>query len=84
MLSYHRFSEDMIIFCKGANRYSAVVTGSDQLWSPAGLPTNFYNLMFVPDSIRKISIASSFGVKNIPWYQISRTREFLNRIEFTV
>lgn len=68
--------------CKGANRYSAVVTGSDQLWSPAGLPTNFYNLMFVPNHIRKISIASSFGVKNIPWYQISRTREYLNRIEF--
>ena len=53
--------------CKGTDRYSAVVTGSDQLWSPAGLPTNFYNLMFVPDNIRKISIASSFGVKNIPW-----------------
>lgn len=68
--------------CKGAERYSAVVTGSDQLWSPAGLPTNFYNLMFVPDNIRKISIASSFGVKNIPWYQVSRTRHFLNRIEF--
>ena len=42
--------------CKGAEKYSAVVTGSDQLWSPAGLPTNFYNLMFVPDNIRKISI----------------------------
>ena len=68
--------------CKGAEKYSAVVTGSDQLWSPAGLPTNFYNLMFVPDNIRKISIASSFGVKNIPWYQVSRTRHFLNRIEF--
>lgn len=68
--------------CKGVNRYSAVITGSDQLWSPAGLPTNFYNLMFVPDSIRKISIASSFGVKHIPWYQVSRTRDFLNRIEF--
>lgn len=68
--------------CNGAKRYSAIVTGSDQLWSPAGLPTNFYNLMFVPDSIRKISIASSFGVKNIPWYQVSRTRDFLNRIEF--
>lgn len=49
--------------CNGAKRYTAVVTGSDQLWSPAGLPTNFYNLMFVPDNIRKISIASSFGVK---------------------
>lgn len=67
--------------CEGANRYSAVVTGSDQLWSPAGLPTNYYNLMFVPDSIRKISFASSFGVSNIPWYQMKRTREYLNRIQ---
>ncbi|WP_455673045.1 polysaccharide pyruvyl transferase family protein [Phocaeicola sp.] len=67
---------------KGAKRYSAVITGSDQLWSPAGLPTNYYNLMFVPQDIRKISIASSFGVKQIPWYQISRTKDFLNRIEF--
>lgn len=68
--------------CKGARRYGAVVTGSDQLWSPAGLPTNFYNLMFVPQDIRKISIASSFGVKQIPWYQKSRTKEYLERIEF--
>lgn len=67
---------------KGAKRYSAVITGSDQLWSPAGLPTNYYNLMFVPDNICKISYASSFGVKKIPWYQISRTREFLNRIDY--
>jgi hypothetical protein len=68
--------------CAGARRYSAVVSGSDQLWSPAGLPTNYYNLMFVPDDIRKISIASSFGVKQIPWYQKKRTAEFLKRIEF--
>ena len=37
--------------CEGAKRYDAVVTGSDQLWSPAGLPTNFYNLMFVPKNL---------------------------------
>lgn len=67
---------------KGAERYEAIITGSDQLWSPAGLPTNYYNLMFVPNNIRKISYASSFGVKSIPWYQISRTRKFLNRIEY--
>lgn len=66
----------------GAQRYSAVITGSDQLWSPAGLPTNYYNLMFVPDNIKKISYASSFGVKNIPWYQKNRTAKFLNRIEY--
>lgn len=68
--------------CKGARRYSAVVTGSDQLWSPAGLPTNYYNLQFVPDDIRKISYASSFGVQNIPWYQKTRTAAFLNRLDF--
>lgn len=68
--------------CEGAKRYSAVITGSDQLWSPAGLPTNYYNLQFVPDGIRKISYASSFGVKYIPWYQKRRTAAFLNRIEF--
>lgn len=68
--------------CKGASRYQAVITGSDQLWSPAGLPTNFFNLMFVPQEIRKISIASSFGVKNIPWYQKARTKYFLNRLEY--
>lgn len=68
--------------CKGARRYSAIVTGSDQLWSPAGLPTNYYNLMFVPDNIRKISYASSFGVSQVPWYQKKRTTQFLKRIEF--
>lgn len=68
--------------CEGANRYDAVVTGSDQLWSPAGLPTNFYNLMFVPDRIRKISYASSFGVSQIPWYQKKRTARYLERLDF--
>jgi len=68
--------------CKGVIKYQAVVTGSDQLWSPAGLPTNYYNLMFVPNDIRKISYASSFGVTQIPWYQKKRTKKFLKRIEY--
>lgn len=83
--AFTRFSPVFVGYqslCKGANRYEAVVTGSDQLWSPAGLPTNYYNLMFVPDNIRKISYASSFGVKQIPWYQTSRTKQFLDRIEY--
>lgn len=68
--------------CEGTERYEAVMTGSDQLWSPAGLPTNFYNLMFVPDHIRKISYASSFGVSQIPWYQKKRTAQFLKRFDY--
>ena len=63
-------------------KFDAVLSGSDQLWSPAGLPTNFFNLMFVPSHIRKISYASSFGTSNIPFYQETRTRQYLERIEF--
>lgn len=89
--SFHQFQErcftkvspEFVGFralCEGADRYSTVVTGSDQLWSPAGLPTNFYNLMFVPDGVKRVSFASSFGVSRIPWYQRKRTAGFLNRI----
>lgn len=93
MNAFHKFKDDHFknlspVFtgyeqlCEGAKRYDAVITGSDQLWSPAGLPTNYYNLQFVPDEIRKISFASSFGVKHIPWYQTKRTAKYLKRIEF--
>ena len=64
-----------------ATTYDSVVSCSDQLWSPAGLGTNFYNLMFVPDHINKVSFASSFGVSQIPWYQKKATANYLNRIE---
>lgn len=83
--AFKKFSPEHVGFsalCEGGKKYSAVITGSDQLWSPAGLPTNYYNLMFVPDNTLKISVASSFGVKNIPWYQKRRTIQYLNRIEY--
>lgn len=93
MEAFHKFRDEKFTklaepsvgyenLCKDARKYSAVITGSDQLWSPAGLPTNFYNLMFVPDDIRKVSYASSFGVSEIPWYQKRRTAEYLNRLDF--
>lgn len=64
-----------------ATRFDAVVTCSDQLWSPAGLGTNFYNLEFVPDNINKVSFASSFGVSQIPSGQKKATAHYLRRIE---
>lgn len=75
---YHGYRD----LCERAVKYDAVITGSDQLWSPAALPTNFFNLMFVPSEKLKISIASSFGVKEIPWYQKKRTAQYLKRIEY--
>lgn len=68
--------------CKAANSYDSIVVGSDQLWTPGGLGTNFYNLMFVPDAVNKISYATSFGVSSIPWYQRNRTKNYLRCINY--
>ena len=82
---YKDFSEEYYGFealQKAASKYETVLVGSDQLWTPGGLPTKFYNLMFVPDEVNKVSYATSFGVSNIPWYQKGRTSEYLNRINY--
>lgn len=64
--------------CPG--RYDQLLTCSDQLWSPSALASGFYNLMFAPDEMPKVSWASSFGVSRIPWYQKKRTAAYLRRI----
>lgn len=82
---YKKFSDinyGYDVLRKSSENYDAVMVGSDQLWSPAGLGTNFYNLMFVPNHIKKISYATSFGVNQIPCYQSKRTSKYLKRIEF--
>ena len=64
-----------------SRKYTDVLVGSDQLWLPSGLGTNFYNLMFVPDEINKIAYSASFGVSSIPEYQKEKTHEYLQRIQ---
>jgi polysaccharide pyruvyl transferase WcaK-like protein len=66
--------------CENSKKYNIVLSGSDQLWSPAGLPTNFYNLQFCDEKCKRVSYASSFGVGYIPWYQVKRTRQYLMRM----
>ncbi len=66
---------------QNSTKYNVVLSGSDQLWSPAGLPTNFYNLQFCAPSVKRISYASSFGVSYIPWYQKKRTRNYLEKMD---
>lgn len=64
---------------KGSSSYDAFLVGSDQLWLPSGVKTNFYNLMFVPNEIKKVSYSTSFGVSEIPKKQRKEYRIFLNR-----
>ena len=65
--------------CKGSLNYSLVLVGSDQIWSLISLYGNYYNLMFVDDSVPKVSYASSFGVSKIPDFQKAGVRKYLNR-----
>jgi len=67
---------------EGTKRYDAIMVGSDQLWTPAGIKSKFYNLLFVPDEIRKISFATSFGVTEVPKNQTKETKKYLDRIEY--
>ena len=65
--------------CRGTQKYDAVVVGSDQVWLPMGLPTKFFNLIFVADDVRRIAYASSFGVSEIPDFQKKATGAYLDR-----
>lgn len=59
--------------------YDAVIVGSDQLWRPEGYSTGFYNLLFVPDNIPKISYSTSFGTQDIPNSKKRVAKKFLKR-----
>lgn len=67
---------------EGSKAYDAVQVGSDQLWLPMGLGTNFYNLQFAAPGVRRVSYATSFGVSSIPWYQRARTADYLRKIDY--
>lgn len=66
---------------KGAFNYNLVLVGSDQLWTPMSLYGNYYNLMFVDDSIPKVSYAASFGVSKITSFQKEATKRYLDRFD---
>lgn len=66
----------------GSRNYSAVVVGSDQVWTPMSLPNKFFNLLFVDDSVKKVAYASSFGVSEIPDFQKKTTGEYLDRFAY--
>ncbi len=79
LLPYFRDYIGFDALCKGSKNYDAVIVGSDQVWLPTGLPTKFFNLLFVDDNVRKIAYASSFGVQEIPNFQKKMTGTYLDR-----
>lgn len=66
---------------KACKEYSAIIVGSDQLWTPANIDADYYTLTFVPPNVQKISYATSFGVACLPKYQNEKAKNFLERID---
>lgn len=62
--------------------FDAVLIGSDQLWAPSDILRNYHTLMWVPDSIKKVAYATSFGVAELPAILKKTTHNFLQRIDF--
>lgn len=64
-----------------ARDYSAFIVGSDQLWLPSNIAADYYTLSYVPDDIKKVAYATSFGVANLPRKQAEVARKFLPRFD---
>lgn len=66
----------------GCHSYRAVLVGSDQLWLPSNIAGDYYTLSFVPDGVKKIAYATSFGVSKIAAGQEEKAKTFLSRIDY--
>jgi len=61
--TYHSYSE-LYDYCP---KYDIYCVGSDQVWNPSCFTSLYpYFLTFAPEGARKISYASSFGVRTLP------------------
>lgn len=61
--------------------YPIVLSGSDQTWNPINFGEKFFTCEFVPDSIKIITYASSFGTEKIPDRQKEGTKKYLLRFD---
>lgn len=66
----------------GCRDYDAVIVGSDQLWLPSNVAGDYYTLNFVPDDVRKIAYATSFGIGAVPEKMRETYKQYLDRINF--
>lgn len=75
------YCKNRVELTRMANNYSALLVGSDQLWRTDSVEHGYYTLEWVPDGIRKIAYSTSIGVKKVPWFQVQKNRNFMNRFD---
>lgn len=87
---FERFCRERFVFSPVLNswkdigeycerEYDSVLVGSDQLWRPANIEGDYYTLNFVPQSVNKVSYATSFGVPYLPPKQEEKAEVFLRK-----
>lgn len=64
-----------------AYNYSAFVVGSDQLWLPSNMCADYYTLNFVPEDVKKVALATSFGISQLSSKYGQMAARFINRID---
>lgn len=67
---------------KQSYNYDVMILGSDQVWHPLNLSMNYFTLSFVPQAIKKIAYAPSFGVSNLPKSKVKKYRDYISRFDF--
>lgn len=77
--SYNHIGWNTLLKCN--DEYDIFILGSDQVWNPINIGTDFFNLLFVEDRKYKITYAPSFGVSSIPLSQKTKTINYLNKIQ---
>lgn len=61
------------------SEYSAIISGSDQLWNPIYLKGDSAFMLSFSNRIPKLAIASSFAVKEIPAHLIEKYKRYLSQ-----
>lgn len=65
-----------------AESYDMVLLGSDQVWHPMNLLMDFFTLNFVPDNIKRVAYAPSFGVSTLPNRIKEAYKNYISRFQY--
>ena len=72
-LTYNELNE-------ASKKYSSIIVGSDQLWLPVNVVSDYYTLNWVQNNVNKVSYSTSFGISKIPNKYQELYKKFLKRI----
>lgn len=64
------------------NHIRALICGSDQIWSVTSLDLNPVNFLRFAPKFKRIAYAPSFGVSEIPKYQIALLKKYLKGFDY--